>query len=855
MKQTSTSFKAAFLVCAFFLALFTMQAQPSLTPDAHGILYVKVGGAGTGNGSLWANACPNVADPLLVVAQQHSGAITVAPADTIREIWVAKGTYYPLYSASGYHFTNQNFPSTATTTNRDNAFVLVRNVKLYGGFPPDANDATHNTLATRNWDVNPTILSGDIGTAGVNTDNCYHIVISAGAVGTACIDGFTISGGNGNASTSISVNGSAVTRFYGGGMINQYSSPALNHVTISENVADYGGGIRNDNSSPILTDVIISGNVANGTSNGGGGINNSSSSPILTNVTISGNSANYGGGIYSSNSSSPKLNNVTISGNSATDGAGIANSSSSPILTDVTISKNSATNRGGGIYNNASSSPILNNVTISENSASNNGGGIYSMTSSSSILTNVTLIGNSATSNGGGIYNNNSPSTKLTNVTLSGNKANNGGGIYNTSSSPILTNVTLSGNLANNNGGGIYNLDSSSPILTNITISGNLAINSGGGIHNINSSSPQIRNSIIYGNSATTGSNMNNDAGSIPVCSFSLIEGCGGSASWNATGFGIDGGGNIDANPKFVNWIDPSIAGATPNTLGDYSLNVCSPAINKGDNEIYRTARGITDFTSENDLAGNLRLIAGIIDMGAYENQNPSATCYEPYGTVSPFTYTGNDTFDHQFAATAKLYNLPPTGTLDKIGYIRTQTPIETVTATYYDCTQDTIVGAPVNPGITSRTDNPGLPIRWDILYSNPGTPNNTSVTSTDFPCTATPIGKYLFEGVIPGKYVLEISRQGFLTRYGVIEVNDSDYLGHRELLVGDVNGDLVINADDLSASYLKVSNYGRPLPSYEWKYDLNGDGKVDNRDFSIINNNLNADHLIYLETDEWINP
>ena len=312
--------------------IFNPNAQFDIAPyvvtlklDANGIFHVMQDG--TGDGSSWTNAYWNVADPMLLAARQYSGAIPVGVNDTIREIWVAQGTYYPMHSAAGYNMATHTFPEN-TPGNRNNAFVLVRNVQLYGGFPEDANDddnAPHGTFtpadarATRNWFANPTILSGDIGAPSDNTDNCYHVVISAGEVGMACIDGFTITGGNAVTGGSISVNGQIIEFNNGGGMYNRSSSPTLTHVTISGNSAIFdGGGMYNFSSSPTLTNVTISGNsVAN---SDGGGMWNWSSSPTLTNVTISGNSAgNDGGGMYNA-SSSPQIRNSIISGNTATSG-------------------------------------------------------------------------------------------------------------------------------------------------------------------------------------------------------------------------------------------------------------------------------------------------------------------------------------------------------------------------------------------------------------------------------------------------------------------------------------------------------------------------------------------------------
>jgi hypothetical protein len=242
----------------------------------------------------------------------------------------------------------------------------------------------------------------------------------------------------------------------------------------------------------------------------------------------------------------------------------------------------------------------INGITI----AKSDGGGICNR-NSSPILINVIISGNKATNNGGGMYNNSFSSPTLVNVTISGNNANYGGGMRNLSSSPILTNVTISGNSAND-GGGMSN-SSSSPILTNVTISGNKTNGNGGGMYN-SFSSPKINNTIIYGNTAGTGNNVFNfNISSVPVYDHSLVGG-------EPLGSGIIS----NADPKFVDWIDPSSA-TMPNTLGDYSLQIGSPAINVGDNQLYLDARGIIDFTGETDLADNPRLSGFVIDIGAFE--------------------------------------------------------------------------------------------------------------------------------------------------------------------------------------------------------------------------------------------
>jgi hypothetical protein len=227
--------------------------------------------------------------------------------------------------------------------------------------------------------------------------------------------------------------------------------------------------------------------------------------------------------------------------------------------------------------------------------------------------------------------------------------------------------------------------------------------------------------------------------------------------------------------------------------------------------------------------------------------------CYKPYGTIFPFVYIEDeDDFNDLFITTAKLYTMPPATTLDKIGYIRKQTPIKSAHVIHYNCDNDTIVGAPKNLGVIGATNNPGKSIRWDALgISNPGI-QDPDTLNTIYNCPDQPMGKFIFEDVAKGKYILEISRQGFLTRYGVINVEGDDYLGHRELLAGDVNGDLVIDPKDISLIRTKTDAYG--TATYKWIYDLDGDGIIDDKELDIIRINIGAYITIYQETEDWLN-
>jgi hypothetical protein len=227
--------------------------------------------------------------------------------------------------------------------------------------------------------------------------------------------------------------------------------------------------------------------------------------------------------------------------------------------------------------------------------------------------------------------------------------------------------------------------------------------------------------------------------------------------------------------------------------------------------------------------------------------------CYTPYGTVFPFVHT-ETAYDNEVVTMAKLYSLPPTTASDKIGYILKQKPIREVVVTYYDCTVDEpVVGAPKNPGIIGNTNNPGLPIDWASIGVTPtGSVSPATITATD-KCSNGVIGKYYFTDLAPDDYVLEISRQGFLTRYAQITVGAGGnlYLGHREILAGDVNGDRKIDDKDLSAIRPKVASHGSS--NFAWKYDFDGNGVINNTDIGIIRLNLNALSSIYLDTKEFM--
>jgi len=300
-------------------------------------------------------------------------------------------------------------------TRRQGTFNLKNGVALYGGFA-----GTETSREQRNWEMNITTLSGDIGAAGTG-DNSYHVVTGSGVDGSAVLDGFTITAGNANG-------GDPYHR--GSGMNNDGGSPTIANVIFSGNAAVRGGGMFNFFSSPTLANVTFNGNTA---TEYGGGMFNFYGNPTLIGVTFSGNTAVYSGGGMYDEESSPELANVTFSGNTAVhSGGGMRNYNSSPELANVTFSGNAATNSGGGM-SNYGGSPELANVTFSGNEA-NYGGGMYNYGGSPE-LANVTFSGNTATNSGGGMCNDGSSPT-LANAILWGNTPDQ---ISNDDSTPVIT--------------------------------------------------------------------------------------------------------------------------------------------------------------------------------------------------------------------------------------------------------------------------------------------------------------------------------------------------------------------------------------------------------------------------------
>lgn len=361
-------------------------------------IYVKADASGIENGTSWQNAFSHLQK---AIQKAKSGD----------EIWVSKGIYFP---------TDGNDKSIS--------FNLKEKVTLYGGF-----NGTETKLAQRNWELNETILSGNIGDKSDNTDNTTHVVIAAN---DAILDGFIVEdgyalGGRGQAGAQNmpqsmrqgqgqpSRQGQNITQSQegqqsqgmgqpqthttpqnitqsagagaGGGILNFKTCATIRNTIVRNCSAGKGGGVYNMTStsdrlstetpSPVFINVKIQGNYAIG--RGGGMQNDMGTNPVLINCEFTGNECSAkGGALYNDFGCSPIIINCLFENNKAHDAAAIGNDgSSSPIIIESKIVNNTVESQGAGLYQGSYNAnmrgkgnmPLVINSVIKDNKSTTNG--------------------------------------------------------------------------------------------------------------------------------------------------------------------------------------------------------------------------------------------------------------------------------------------------------------------------------------------------------------------------------------------------------------------------------------------------------------------------------------------------
>ena len=224
---------------------------------------------------------------------------------------------------------------------------------------------------------------------------------------------------------------------------------------------------------------------------------------------------------------------------------------------------------------------------------------------------------------------------------------------------------------------------------------------------------------------------------------------------------------------------------------------------------------------------------------------------YIVMGTVYPFVHTepSNPEFDALFPVTAKLYSVPSQDVEDAIDAILGSSALYTSGVMHYDGSVH-VPGTPKHPSGKTLSSNPGEPINWLSLGKDIEEIDTTLLTAEDNIPTA-PIGLYRFADVEAGDYILVLSRPGYISRFCKVNISSDGVLGHREIIPGDVDHNLVINAYDISKVNAKYSYYGSS--GYESQYDINADGEVNGRDVSMLLYYLGFHIELYMDTATWV--
>ncbi len=548
------------------------------------IYYVTSGAGAGGDGKNWGAAFHDL-----------QKAFTTAQAGD--QIWVAQGTYKP----------------TETGTDvRTSTFTMKAAVEVYGGFVGNEGNLGQRAdfsvdsdftgkigLVSPTDDVSAitngrlTYISGDIGTGGDYSDNCYTVINGAA---DAKLDGFIIFGGNGFGEK---------TTTSGGGMINdKIDNLIVANCTFLNNQAKVGGGVYNVQvgSGTVFEDCVFSNNLA---TSGGGGVANTdgtaaqfksgdsgagvifqgnvgdSVDEVLTPGNVNYNQTGTGGGAYNVASTAVFADGVFF-GNTAAKGGGLASNTSSTVVQDSEFYSNTAVKTptgsdsdggacGGAIYSyvDGSVAGTLKNdeylrVSIHDNT-SHNGGGMATWRTSPT-LTEVNFYHNSATGVvnpatgifydytglGGGMFNYDA-TPKIYDSSFwdnglgagGGNTADlDGGGMYNLSASdltyscrPVVVNTVFQNNTAGGDGGGICEVFSRS-VYDSCVLADNIATGNGGGICvEAYRTGATMINSVIYRNTAA-------DGGAVYVVNAATAE------LWNCTitqnSSGVRTGGGYD---------------------------------------------------------------------------------------------------------------------------------------------------------------------------------------------------------------------------------------------------------------------------------------------------------------------
>jgi hypothetical protein len=541
-------------------ALATALLLAPAAPAATQYLYADASAAVGGDGANWCTAYRSLA-----AALDEAALIVVTTGDDV-VVRVAQGLYRP-DRGPGRVLGDQTL-----------SFEIQNKVSILGGYEGGCLGGL-----TRDIDLYPTILSGDIGTLGDASDNSYRVVYADYVGPGSSIDGVTIKDGQGDGSVTAVTDTGAALRL-------EYSSLTISRCRFTGNAVGLSGGaVFAWDTDLTMTDCIFEQNEADFlggavTSQGGGSL-------TLSGCTFSDNTG-YQGGALSVSGVELSIIDSAFSGNEGAMGGAIYTSGEETTeIRGCNFSSNTASIRGGAIELGQTGDSYLVSSTFDANETEGSGGAIFKYDYSYAAriwLSTCHFVDNVAASAGGAIYN--IDDISLSNSVFEGNSANwAGGAIAQGGQDPWFSQLTMYGN--------------SAP--------------SGDAIYLFNTAQVTIANSIIYDNGSDP---LAVDATSEFWAQFSDLEGCGGSGTSWAWSHVTDDGDNIDEDPQFVSATFP------------FDLAPTSPCIDTGDNGWVPYDFGDLDDDGDEiedlpwDIEGDDRVIGSAVEMGANEYAGPTGT-------------------------------------------------------------------------------------------------------------------------------------------------------------------------------------------------------------------------------------
>ncbi len=299
-------------------------------------------------------------------------------------------------------------------------------------------------------------------------------------------------------------------------------------------------------------------------------------------------------------------------------GGGIRCENTSPTIRNCIFEHNDSPdiNGSGGAIRCSNAKPLIKDCSFVMNTSSAWGGAIFLDNTSNATITGCSFNTN-ASSKGGAIYAQNSSNATVSECSFENNSAQIGAAVFNWGSSPTYLNCLFESNLNGFNGGAMASTNNAKPLVVNALFLGNTAVN-GGGAYGFNASPKYVNCTFVKNEvSSRAGGGLFHSGSGTSTASNCIFwdnlpdQVAPSDGSVALTNCSIEGGwrrgsGNDGTDPLFV---DPD--------TNDYRLATLSPCIDSA-------VLASLPATVATDLDGNPRVVAGMLDRGAYEWQGPA---------------------------------------------------------------------------------------------------------------------------------------------------------------------------------------------------------------------------------------